>query len=62
MKRLIAFMVALIFTFILAGCNQVAGPDRPISAYIGDNVTTRRIRYGKKISRKICRKHIKAYV
>ena len=40
MKRLMASVLSLSFVFVLAGCNQKSGPGRPITAYIGDSVTT----------------------
>ena len=40
MRKYIAFALALVFMFSLTGCNQKSGPGRPISAYIGDSVTT----------------------
>ena len=40
MKKWIVLLVALISAFNLTGCNQKSGPDRPITAYIGDSVTT----------------------
>lgn len=40
MKRLMAFALLLSFMLALAGCNQKSGPGRPITAYIGDSVTT----------------------
>ena len=40
MKRLMALVLSLSFVFVLAGCNQKSGPGRPITAYIGDSVTT----------------------
>ncbi len=40
MKRLMAFVLSLSFVLALAGCNRKSVPDRPITAYIGDSVTT----------------------
>ena len=40
MKRLMAFVLSLSFVLALAGCNRKSVPDRPITAYIRDSVTT----------------------
>ncbi|MEY8419391.1 hypothetical protein AALA83_08940 [Oscillospiraceae bacterium 44-5] len=40
MKRSIVFVLSLFFVLVLAGCNQKAGPGRPVTAYIGDSITT----------------------
>ena len=40
MKRLIAFVLLLLFVLALAGCNQKPGPGRPVAAYIDDSITT----------------------
>ena len=40
MKKIVAFVLSLSFVLALAGCHQKSGPGRPITAYIGDSVTT----------------------
>ena len=40
MKKLVILVLALAFTFSLVGCNQKSGPGRPITAYIGNSVTS----------------------
>lgn len=40
MKKIIALVLSLSFVLVLIGCNQKSGPGRPITAYIGDSVTT----------------------
>ena len=40
MKRSIVFVLSLFFVLVLADCNQKAGPGRPVTAYIGDSITT----------------------
>ena len=40
MKKLVILVLALAVTFSLVGCNQKLGPGRPITAYIGNSVTS----------------------
>ena len=40
MKKLVILVLALAFTFSLVGCKQKSGPGRPITAYIGNSVTS----------------------